>query len=898
MTDPVVLQSAVRVPTPPPGTSYSPQASGSRKRSPPSRSPSPNRRRSPPGDSLKDGADAPRIDPERAIERERQLAERLRQHEKQEAARKPMTEEEKQAAAKAEYEKLLNMRSGGTYIPPARLRALQAQITDKTSKEYQRMAWEALKKSINGLINKVNVSNIKFIVPELFGENLVRGRGLFCRSIMKAQAASLPFTPIYAAMAAIVNTKLPQVGELLLNRLIVQFRKAFKRNDKAVCISSTTFIAHLCNQQVAHEMLAAQILLLLLHKPTDDSVEIAVGLTREVGQHLEEMSGPIALAVFDQFRNILHEADIDKRVQYMIEVLFQVRKDRYKDNPAIKEELDLIEEEDQITHQIGLDDEIETQDSLNIFKYDAEWEEHEEAYKKLKAEILGEGSDDEEDDEDESDESSDEESEEERKMDIKDQTNTDLVNLRRTIYLTIMSSIDFEECCHKLMKISLPAGLEPELPSMIIECCSQERTYSKFYGLIGERFAKINRLWSDLFEAAFAKYYDTIHRYETNRLRNIARFFGHMISNDAIGWHVMSIIHMNEEETTSSSRIFIKILFQDLGEHLGLPKLQERMRDEILRPSFEGLFPLDNPRNTRFSINYFTSIGMGMLTEDMREHLKNLPKPTMPALPQRDAGADSDSESVVSHPTSCSTCTPRSRSRSRSYSYSRSPSPGRGRRRSVSRGRSYSRSVSGSSRRSYSYTPSRSRSRSPAPKSRRRSVSYSRSPRRRSSVSPTPPPRRTRDRSYDSRSPRRSLSRSVTPPPRSKRDTHARRDRSYSRSVSRSVSPPPRQAAGGAARYSESPPPRRRVERSVSASRSPSRSRSRTPERRAPPGRRAPRDASVSRSRSPTPPRGGGRRGDAPPRRRRYSDSLSPSRSPPPRRHRSPSRTPPRRVRD
>lgn len=898
MTDPVVLQSAVRVPTPPPGTSYSPQASGSRKRSPPSRSPSPNRRRSPPGDSLKDGADAPRIDPERAIERERQLAERLRQHEKQEAARKPMTEEEKQAAAKAEYEKLLNMRSGGTYIPPARLRALQAQITDKTSKEYQRMAWEALKKSINGLINKVNVSNIKFIVPELFGENLVRGRGLFCRSIMKAQAASLPFTPIYAAMAAIVNTKLPQVGELLLNRLIVQFRKAFKRNDKAVCISSTTFIAHLCNQQVAHEMLAAQILLLLLHKPTDDSVEIAVGLTREVGQHLEEMSGPIALAVFDQFRNILHEADIDKRVQYMIEVLFQVRKDRYKDNPAIKEELDLIEEEDQITHQIGLDDEIETQDSLNIFKYDAEWEEHEEAYKKLKAEILGEGSDDEEDDEDESDESSDEESEEERKMDIKDQTNTDLVNLRRTIYLTIMSSIDFEECCHKLMKISLPAGLEPELPSMIIECCSQERTYSKFYGLIGERFAKINRLWSDLFEAAFAKYYDTIHRYETNRLRNIARFFGHMISTDAIGWHVMSIIHMNEEETTSSSRIFIKILFQDLGEHMGLPKLQERMRDEILRPSFEGLFPLDNPRNTRFSINYFTSIGMGMLTEDMREHLKNLPKPTMPALPQRDAGADSDSESVVSHPTSCSTCTPRSRSRSRSYSYSRSPSPGRGRRRSVSRGRSYSRSVSGSSRRSYSYTPSRSRSRSPAPKSRRRSVSYSRSPRRRSSVSPTPPPRRTRDRSYDSRSPRRSLSRSVTPPPRSKRDTHARRDRSYSRSVSRSVSPPPRRAAGGAARYSESrspPPPRRRVDRSVSGSRS----RSRTPERRAPPSRRAPRDASVSRSRSPTPPRGGGggSRGDAAPRRR-YSDSLSPSRSPPPRRRRSPSRTPPRRVRD
>ncbi|EXJ92778.1 cyclohexanone monooxygenase [Capronia epimyces CBS 606.96] len=634
MADTALLSSAVRLPTPPPGASYSPGPSGAKKRSPPSRSPSPRRRRPAPLENEHQHRNGQGDSAREIDERERELLERFKPKESDDTRRKPMTAEEKQAAAKAEYEKLLTMRSGGTYIPPAKLRALQAQITDKSSKEYQRMAWEALKKSINGLINKVNVSNIKHIVPELFGENLVRGRGLFCRSIMKAQAASLPFTPIYAGMVAVVNTKLPQVGELLLNRLVVQFRKAFKRNDKAVCLSSTTFIAHLCNQQVAHETVVAQILLLLLHKPTDDSVEIAVGLTREVGQHLEEMSPPIALAVFDQFRSILHEADIDKRIQYMIEVLFQVRKDRYKDNPAVREELDLVEEEDQITHQVDLDDEIEVQDSLNIFKYDPDWEEHEEAYRKLKAEILGEDSDADEDDESGDEETSDDEDvEQERAMEIKDQTNTDLVNLRRTIYLTIMSSLDFEEAAHKLMKVQLPTGQEPELPSMIVECCSQEKTYSKFFGLLGERFAKLNRLWTDLFEQAFAKYYDTIHRYETNRLRNIARFFSHLLSTDAIGWHVLSVVHLNEDETTSSSRIFIKILFQDLAEALGMPKLQERMKDDILRPSFAGIFPTDIPRNTRFSINYFTSIGMGALTEEMREHLKNLPRPEPPALP-------------------------------------------------------------------------------------------------------------------------------------------------------------------------------------------------------------------------------------------------------------------------
>lgn len=85
---------------------------------------------------------------------------------------------------------------------------------------------------------QVNTANIKHVVPELFSENLIRGRGLYARSIMKAQASSLPFTPIFAALTAIVNTKLPMVGELVLVRLISQFRRAFKRDDKVSFPSS------------------------------------------------------------------------------------------------------------------------------------------------------------------------------------------------------------------------------------------------------------------------------------------------------------------------------------------------------------------------------------------------------------------------------------------------------------------------------------------------------------------------------------------------------------------------------------------------------------------------------------------------------------------------------------
>ena len=266
------------------------------------------------------------------------------------------SEKEKTSAPARKKEDLLTTKTGGAYIPPAKLRMMQKNITDKSCEAYQRLAWEALKKSINGLINKVNSPNIAVIVRELFAENIVRGRGLLCQSIIQAQTASPTFTHVYAALAAIINTKFPNIGELLLKRLILNFKRGFKRNDKTRCTSSVRFIGHMVNQQVAHEVLSLEILTLLLENPTDDSAEVAITFLKEVGQKLSEVSPRGIHAIFERLRHVLHESTLDKRTQYMIEVMFQVRKDGFKDNPSIAEELDLVEEDDQFTHMITLDD--------------------------------------------------------------------------------------------------------------------------------------------------------------------------------------------------------------------------------------------------------------------------------------------------------------------------------------------------------------------------------------------------------------------------------------------------------------------------------------------------------------------------------------------------------------
>ncbi|KAF7268997.1 hypothetical protein GWI33_017920 [Rhynchophorus ferrugineus] len=504
---------------------------------------------------------------------------------------------------------LITSKTGGAYIPPAKLRMMQAEITDKTSAAFQRIAWEALKKSLHGYINKVNTSNIGIIARELLHENIIRGRGLLCKSIIQAQAASPTFTNVYAALVSVINSKFPNIGELLLKSYFYS------------------------------------------------SFEVAIAFLKECGQKLSEVSSRGITAIFEMLRNILHEGKLEKRIQYMIEVMFQIRKDGFKDHAAVIEELDIVEEDDQFTHLIKLDDvnQSDADDILNVFKFDDDYEVNEGKYKILSKEILqtdsesgssdGEsGEEDDSDDEDDDDDDDDDEEATKSKDTIIDNTETNLIVLRRTIYLTIQSSLDFEECAHKLLKMELKPGQEIELCHMFLDCCAEQRTYEKFYGLLAQRFCQINKQYVEPFQQIFKDTYATTHRLDANRLRNVSKFFAHLLFTDAIGWEVLEIMKMNEEDTNSSSRIFIKILFQELAEYMGLAKLNERLKDPTLQGHFAGLFPRDSPKNTRFSINFFTSIGLGGLTDELREHLKNIPK-NVPVVPKEENSPDESSSS-------------------------------------------------------------------------------------------------------------------------------------------------------------------------------------------------------------------------------------------------------------
>ena len=621
------------------------------------------------------------------------------------------------------------------YVPPHKLRALASSLpTSPSDAAYQQRHWELLKRSLHGLVNRVNASNLASLLPAFFSENLIRGRGLLVRSLMKAQLSSPSHTAVYAALANVINSKLPEVGLLLVHRLVLTFRRSFTRNEKVGMEASVLFLSHLLNQGLLGELTLLEVLTLLLETPSDDSCEVACDVVTHCGAALSEAAPQATHGVFERIRHVLHEGSVSRRVQYRMEALFEVRRSKWEGWQRVAPELDLVEEADVIVHEVSLDDDdVDMQAALNAFHYDDHWEQNEAEYAQIKNDILGEPDEPSAADADAPIDPSSSSRDEPVVVAVKDDgppsasaaggggggggayeltdlTETDVINLRRTIYLTIMSSLSHEETAHKLMRMSLTAVQQPEVINMILECCSMEKTYLPFYGSLLERFAHIRppraaassaTPYRELIEEAFVKHYAMIHRFETNRLRNLGRIFAHVLSVDAVSWTVLGYVRLTEEDTTSAGRIFVKVLMQEVVKVLGMERMKERMHRYWLgereedREVVSGLMPRDSAKNLRFSINYFTSIGLGGLTEDMREELvvisarstqlqQQQPAQVKLELSSSESDSDSDSDSDSSSGSSTSSSSGRSssgsdssgsRRRSRRHTQRRSPPP-------------------------------------------------------------------------------------------------------------------------------------------------------------------------------------------------------------------------------
>lgn len=592
--------------------------------------------------------------------------------------------------------------TSGKYIPPHQMKQLIQQIqnnnnsnnndtTDNNKQQQQddliqRLQFDKLRKFINGSINKINADNIQYIVTDIFNENIIRGRGLLCQALINSQLISISYTAAYACFIAVINTKLPEIGELLLKRLITNYQNVIHNknitlynsithnNQKNILLHTIIFIAHCINRYICHEIIGLQIITYLLENYMNNKeyyIELCIEFIKHVGQRLFDIIPQGMISIFDTLRNMLHNDRISDRIKQQIEELIVIRRNEFSDYPAIQDCYDLIDINEQITHELMLDDTYGTEENLNMYQYDNDYKLHEKQWNEIKLEIVGETEEVLVDDNTEQVEDNDVQQQEyadnttaetgtdttqqqSTTLQITDMTEADTVNLRRSIYLTIMSSITADECVHKLLKLLPNDAHQKLLCDMIIECCSIEKIYLSFYGQICERLCTIKpKIYISILDEIFAMTYANANKYETSKLRNIAQLYAYLLYTNSIEWSVLEYILLTETTTNSAIRIFVKFLFRSLVEHIGLIKLKNILDSEPVKQYTHGIYPTDAVENIRFSINYFTSIGLGLLSETMREYLAKQPTISLQQQIQQikqeqDISSDSDSSSSSS----------------------------------------------------------------------------------------------------------------------------------------------------------------------------------------------------------------------------------------------------------
>lgn len=169
--------------------------------------------------------------------------------------------------------------------------------------------------------NKVCGANVTRVLFELFKEDLVRGRGLLVRVMMRSQRLSNSLSCVFATCVSHVCRRLPSVGALASRRLVVQFRRSYRLRNFGLMVSSSLFLAHLARQGVVHVLLIYEILILLLNGVDEWALQIAVTLMQEVCIYLFACTVQAFYTTMERFRKRMVMSSTGCRTRLAIEGL-------------------------------------------------------------------------------------------------------------------------------------------------------------------------------------------------------------------------------------------------------------------------------------------------------------------------------------------------------------------------------------------------------------------------------------------------------------------------------------------------------------------------------------------------------------------------------------------------
>jgi nucleolar MIF4G domain-containing protein 1 len=152
--------------------------------------------------------------------------------------------------------------------------------------------------------------------------------------------------------------------------------------------------------------------------------------------------------------------------------------------------------------------------------------------------------------------------------------NTDV---RRAIFITIMSATDFQDAYLKLLKLKLKKVQEYEIPKVLIRCSGAEKSYNPYYTLIAKKICGDRKLktafqyclW-DLFKKLGegdedADDADEDETMDMRHIVNLAKLFGNLIVDNCLNLTVLknlSLSYLQPKTKTFIEVLLVTVLLQ------------------------------------------------------------------------------------------------------------------------------------------------------------------------------------------------------------------------------------------------------------------------------------------------------------------------------------------------
>ena len=393
------------------------------------------------------------------------------------------------------------MASGATqstkYIPPA-LRAPPSSDTEALSR---------LKRQIQGLFNRLSEANILAILRDIEAiyQNNPRGYvnttlvDLFIGMLSDPSALLETFLNLHAGfIAAIYKVIGPDFGAQIIERIVFEFDAHYQHNKEGTGQQTKNLIsvvAELYTFQVIGSNMVFDYIRFFLNELTEINTELLLRIVRAAGPQLRQ-DDPNSLKdiviLLQKSVAKVGQANLPVRTKFMIETINDLKNNKMKTGVAasnmsrehttrMKKQLGTLNSRNLKATEplrVGLKDIKDTDKKGKWWLVGASWrnepgnEDHVKETGKAQQQMMA------------LDHNDDDSEVDLVQLAREQRMNTDI---RRAIYISIMSASDFKDAQVRLSKLNLKRSQEVEIPRVIVHCAGAEKTYNPYYTVLARK---------------------------------------------------------------------------------------------------------------------------------------------------------------------------------------------------------------------------------------------------------------------------------------------------------------------------------------------------------------------------------------------------------------------------